>query len=575
MPFFSFPLALLGLLALPVVVGIYFLRNRYKRKAVSSLFLWEVFTRSQEGGPRVTKLQFPLALLLELLILAALVLAAADPRWRVSTKQRPLLVVLDDSASMAIARKKGEALLRKEIKSLDTDRIRLVFAGPTPRVAGPAVPSWERLVPQLDAWSCNAPAAELETAISLANELGEKEARVLVISDQSPGRPIADGGRMRWQAIGTPSPNVGFVNAGRTGRATGNSDRVHYELANYDSEPADVVLTVDGVPDRRVSIGPNEVRRVMIPLPEEMAEKDVVARLPDDAFEIDNRTVLVPPQVTPVKIMIDCRDRSIKRLVERGLAASGHTTFGRVDPDLMIADRPVPDLGNKDRWVFELFPEKSAQAFSGPFIVNVDHPLAEGMELIGTVWGAAGTNRTSVADFDPIVALGNTTLLGAKPPRVRMHFKPQLSTLQNNANWPILLYNLRKWRADSLPGLSAQNVRVGAEVDVRTAAGVQNIVVKTPRGKNTVSVQQRRVRLIPDEVGTADVVAGGDTFRFAANLLSPGESNLQTLQQGTFGEWIDSGVIRKEYRSTAWIWLLIAMAGLLAHLALLRQTKSA
>ena len=571
MPFLTFPLALIGLIAVPAVIGIYFLRNRYRPKAVSSLFLWEVHTRSQEGGPRVTNMQFPLSLLLELLILTSLIFAAADPRWRVSTRLRPLLVVLDDSASMSIVKDEVLEILENEVDAVDYERIRLVFAGTSPRVAGAPVSNWSELKPLLERWTCAAPAAELSTAIALAEDLGDKNTRILVISDHKPGMSVEEGERLVWRAVGKARPNVGFVNAGRT--PSSGADRCYFEIGNFSKSATSTTLRVDERPPQTVDLKAGEIKRVLIATPEALAGKPVEAHLSEDALDADNHATLVADEPRPVKIMVNCKDAGIKRLVDKGLKASGHTTFGKVDPKLMIVDHAVPELDNDERWVFEIFPEKDAQAFAGPFILKTEHPLAEGIELIGSVWGAAPTNRTEAADMDPVVAIGNTALLAARPPRVRMHFKPAMSTLQDNANWPILLWNLRNWRASYLPGLSESNVRVGAELDVRVAPGVSEVVLKGPDSTQTITTKQRTIRLSPDGPGVHQVTAGPDTFSFAANLLSPGESDLQQADSGTWGKWIDQGVLRKEYKSTAWIWLLIALAAFLAHLWLVTRRR--
>ena len=100
MPFLTYPLALMAAAALPALAAIYILRNRYRRREVSSLMLWEFAVLSREGGAKVNKLQLPLVFFLELLALALLVTAATGPRWQLPAHARPLVVILDDSASM-------------------------------------------------------------------------------------------------------------------------------------------------------------------------------------------------------------------------------------------------------------------------------------------------------------------------------------------------------------------------------------------------------------------------------------------------------------------------------------------
>ena len=60
MPVFSYPIAFLALLAVPVLLAIYFLRNRAKERQVSSLLLWLDVRQRWDGGQRIHKLQTPL-----------------------------------------------------------------------------------------------------------------------------------------------------------------------------------------------------------------------------------------------------------------------------------------------------------------------------------------------------------------------------------------------------------------------------------------------------------------------------------------------------------------------------------
>src|SRR5260370_36831527 len=100
MPIFVYPLAFLGLLALPALAAIYWLRNRHRRWPVSSLLLWIDPRETRDGGSHIRRLQTPLLFFLELAALLLLVLAAARPYLHTSHGARPLVVVLDDSFSM-------------------------------------------------------------------------------------------------------------------------------------------------------------------------------------------------------------------------------------------------------------------------------------------------------------------------------------------------------------------------------------------------------------------------------------------------------------------------------------------
>ena len=100
MPILTWPVALFGLAALPGVAAIYMLRTRSRRHVVSCLMLWADQRRARAGGLKFQRIQTPLLLILELLIVAMLVLTAAGPKVPTDRNRRPLVVVLDDSFSM-------------------------------------------------------------------------------------------------------------------------------------------------------------------------------------------------------------------------------------------------------------------------------------------------------------------------------------------------------------------------------------------------------------------------------------------------------------------------------------------
>src|ERR1700744_3866670 len=163
--FFALPWMLLGLLGLPALAAIYWLRSRAKEKTVSSLFLWIDQRRPRQGGRIVQRLQTPLAFFLELLAIAAIALAAAAPGITRSEYARPLVLVLDDSYSM-LAGRDDSPRERASQKLLDEFRrtqyvARVILAGSQPRLLGLVVRSADELQAVLDEWNCAAPTAGL------------------------------------------------------------------------------------------------------------------------------------------------------------------------------------------------------------------------------------------------------------------------------------------------------------------------------------------------------------------------------------------------------------------------------
>ena len=134
-PFLTYPLALIALATVPALAAIYILRNRFRRKQVSSLVLWRFQVQSKAGGAKVHRLQLPLLFFLELLILLLLVVAATGPHWKLPQSQRPLIVVLDDSFSMRAlndgvsAQTRAKNFLEKLFRFQPPPNTRLILAG--------------------------------------------------------------------------------------------------------------------------------------------------------------------------------------------------------------------------------------------------------------------------------------------------------------------------------------------------------------------------------------------------------------------------------------------------------------
>lgn len=99
---FLTPLALgLAALAVPIVL-LYMLRLRRTETPISSTFLWQQLLRDREANAPWQRLRPSWLLLLQLLILAALVIALARPFIEVKTVSTGRTVLLlDASASMA------------------------------------------------------------------------------------------------------------------------------------------------------------------------------------------------------------------------------------------------------------------------------------------------------------------------------------------------------------------------------------------------------------------------------------------------------------------------------------------
>jgi hypothetical protein len=581
MPVFAHPLALLGLFTLAALAVIYLLRNRFQPQWVSSLMLWRQVTRVQQGGPVFRRFRAPWLFLLELLILTLITLAAAHPQWIRPQIRRALTVVLDDSASMAARgpdgvtpRDRAMAELNRLLRGGPFRRIRLVLAGPQPRLLAALEP--DTLPGALAAWQPIAPAADLDRALALASETAAPGESFLVLTDHAPADP-ATASSIRWLACGAPVPNNAFVQASR-GPDQAGAEWISLEIAAYSSRPAPIRVTLrgDAMEPAVQTLQPagDRPQRLRIPLPP--GAGIVTLKLDPDALETDNTLILIPQVPRRVKSAYQFTSPAAQRLLARAVDASGRALPGGTDPDLLWTDQGSAQPETK-AWLVHWHMPPGAKPLLGPFLVQRLHPLLDGISLEGVAWGAASLDLPGLplvlAGDIPLVTLEERT---GRPPRLHLQLVPNLTTLQASPAWPALIANILEWRAAALPGFHAPNAVVGQPVRFAPPPGRPSI---TLRGPETVTLRTARtgpVTWFPDRPGVYEF-QGGDGVRHAVavNWLAPAESDLRAAGSGAWGRWDGAGEAQPAPVSLAWAAGLAALVLLALHQAALTRREAA
>lgn len=581
MPLLTFPIALIGLVGLPTVAAIYYLRNRFRRHQVSSLMLWVDQRAPREGGARLQKIQTPLLFFLEIAAIVLLTLAATGPRMLTSTSNSPLVIVLDDSLSMQAIADGVSARNRAIDKILSIlsreGRFEATFitAGQQPQTLGSAK-NKKQAKDVLAGWRCEAPTDCLREAITFAAEQGGTRARLLVVSDRPAAEGLDEGG-IRWHAVGKPSGNVAITNALRADSAAG--ERYVVELVNLSNQPKTTVLTVtdEGATEPRISqpieFGANQTKRLTFKLEEDAPALHIV--LSNDALAADNHAILLPPDRIKVRVETRIGDDRLRADVVKAIRATGRAELVTSNGRLLVTDDAETKAVPRKTWPVYLLRGDQPKAYVGPFVVDKAHPLGDGLSLVGVVWSAAEIELPGA----PLVLAGNHVLMSdvrrlSGRHELRIAINAEASTLQRSLNWPILFDNLVRWRADEAPGVRSPNVRLGTNAQVAIDDTVEQVTIIDPAGVETEHpVTQRRLTIPAERAGLWRVVGGEQTYRFAANALDRGESDLRQLDTDTAGDWLADGDVRKQYAEMAWLPILLAMGVLTVHLMLIARSS--
>lgn len=109
---FLYPLGLWGLIGIPILILIYIIKNKYTEQTVSSTYLWTLSERFLKRKNPLTMITGLIALVLQILAVAAISIAIAHPVFTLKNAARQYYFMLDSSGSMA-AEQDGSSLFEQ------------------------------------------------------------------------------------------------------------------------------------------------------------------------------------------------------------------------------------------------------------------------------------------------------------------------------------------------------------------------------------------------------------------------------------------------------------------------------
>ncbi len=98
---FQYPLGLLGLLAIPLLILIYILKNKHTEQVISSTYLWTLSERFLKRRNPISRITGIVSLILQILVVTFISFALAHPVFTLKNAADDYVFVLDGSGSMA------------------------------------------------------------------------------------------------------------------------------------------------------------------------------------------------------------------------------------------------------------------------------------------------------------------------------------------------------------------------------------------------------------------------------------------------------------------------------------------
>lgn len=249
---FLTPLALaLSALAIPIIL-LYMLRLRRTETPISSTFLWQQLVRDREANAPWQRLRFSWLLLLQLLILAALVLALARPFTRVDTiTTGRIVLLLDASASMNATDVRPNRFAAARDVGLDIvetlgpdDTMTVIRVSEVPEVLASASRDPVVLRDAINSARPGSASVDWEAARALAEASAEgvSDLNVVIVSDGGlPDDLTFVSGNVEFVMIGREASNRA-ISALSVASLPGKAPQFYAQISNYGDAEAEVLL---------------------------------------------------------------------------------------------------------------------------------------------------------------------------------------------------------------------------------------------------------------------------------------------------------------------------------------------
>ncbi|MCA1572852.1 MAG: BatA and WFA domain-containing protein, partial [Chloroflexi bacterium] len=227
------PLALIGLIGLPIIVAFYMLRLRRRDVPVGSTFLWQQLIRDVEANAPWQRLRFSWLLLVQLLIAAIVVLAAARPFLAVeSDLAANVVLIVDTSASMATRTDDEDRMALARERARDVigrlpvgGRVTVVAASDTASVLVSETDDREAALEAVAGIQATQLPGDLTDAFALSSALAarDEDSTIVVVTDAAGDRlpDVGVGAPVQVELIGSTDGNQAIAALSALRRAGG------------------------------------------------------------------------------------------------------------------------------------------------------------------------------------------------------------------------------------------------------------------------------------------------------------------------------------------------------------------
>lgn len=535
------PAALWAFLALIPLIALYFFKVRPEKKSTSALFLWnQIFEEKKQNG-LFKNMRDLISLLILILAFSAIILAMAKPSFTFDDENNKLVIIIDNSASMASLENKSSRLeLAKQqainiVKSLSSSQTALICSiSDSLQINVDSSSNRRSLIKGIESIQQSQKPLNPQELTAIANNKNIiADSRFIFISDSCfQGSEQVE--HLELLKLGSQLENIG-ITAFDIRQIPGDNNQlaIFFQLSSSFEQIQEIELhlayedpnqLVKIIP---VSVEPGLSEAKVMSLSDERTGAWFLKLEINDALAIDNLAFaqLNPP--SPVRIQLDLNKNHafFKRCVDAFHQAGQTMKAVSQSPEISISSNGentgvkkiiFAPQGESPFWNTEA---KAIENVS-PRVLLPDHPAIKFCPLDTlTFEGAQNISAPAnsiilVENEDKVPLLYKTTVDGTTAIIVNMD--PAKAELYFNIYFPVLIYSL-SYDLSGRDAIEKSNYLTG---DVLEIANMQEI--QGPKGE--IDPAQSLVKF--NHAGFYKITKAGKEEQFAVSLNNQFESNI-------------------------------------------------
>lgn len=501
--------ALLGSLSIPILIGIYFLRNRYPEKPVSSLLLWDFPEFKMRKGVHKNKFISERSFWLELLTFIIFLLLLFQIFMPIFKTKQHIVYVLDNRYSLQAKSLSGKMVFEKIVDEIISETqneeiVSVIIADQYPQLLVANVKAGPALTNALKGWKPESMSFDWQLSKILLTEISDSNTRVVIYSDRLLNNQNDFAGfelRLRGQS----QDNLAFING--TFSRSAKAGRLQLVVKGIPRDPAKIFPNIKVTIKQEAfskeiestNFDNTNIFSIDVSIPD--GNKPVDVFLSEDALVLDNHLHFEPSPNRILKVNLQIQNKELDEIMSKTMRIFDDVLITSNEPDILITDQiktnlkiPQVVLGLPSNLV-----EGEGKDFLGKVIMQKDFPLLKDMELNNIRW--RGSKKVTAPSTVYLYHL-EYPLFGKL-----LNFEQEVffwnadlvkSDFRHLQDWPIFWDNLKKYFIKNVDGLKYSTLMGGVENYIVTHENeVDEVKIVSPSQKSIKINVNNHIAVIP------------------------------------------------------------------------------